>query len=124
MNQDHRRTHWSTRAFRLLLALYPGEFRDEYGRELALVFADRYRDANGTLERLGVWVEAVHGLLREAPREHLHLLKHDFRFAIRSMSHSPGFAATVILTLALGIGANTAIFQLINAVQFRTLPVT
>jgi predicted permease len=119
-----RRTHWSTRAFRLLLSLYPGEFRDEYGRELALVFADRYRDANGTLERIGVWLEAIYGLLREAPKEHLHLLMNDFRYAVRSMSHRRGFAATVILTLALGIGANAAIFQLINAVQFRMLPVS
>jgi predicted permease len=107
----------------MLLALYPGEFRDEYGRELAMVFADRYRDAAGTLQRLGVWVDAIYGLLREAPKEHLQLLKQDLRLAFRSMLRRPGFAMTVILTLALGIGANTAIFQLINAVQFRTLPI-
>ena len=35
------------RAFRALLALYPAAFRDQYGRELALVFVDRYRDAAG-----------------------------------------------------------------------------
>ena len=40
------------RVFRALLALYPGEFRDEYGREMALVFADRYAAATTTLERL------------------------------------------------------------------------
>jgi hypothetical protein len=56
---DHRRTNWRLRLFRALLALYPGEFRDEYGRELALVFADRYRDANGALERIRVCFEAV-----------------------------------------------------------------
>jgi predicted permease len=61
--------------------------------------------------------------LREAPKVHLQLLAHDLRFAVRSISHSPGFATTVVLTLALGVGANAAIFQLINAVQFRTLPV-
>jgi predicted permease len=121
--ERNRRGHWSIRAFRALLAVYPGEFRDEYGRELALVFADRYRDATGALQRIGVWVEAICGLLREAPKEHLQVLVHDLRFAVRSMSHSPGFAATVVLTLALGVGANTAIFQLINAVQFRALPV-
>jgi putative ABC transport system permease protein len=117
------RTHWSTRVFRALLSLYPGEFRDEYGRELAMVFADRYQDATGLPQRIRVCFEAISGLLREAPREHLGLLMNDFRFAARSMRRSPGFAATVVLTLALGIGANTAIFQLINAVQFRTLPV-
>jgi predicted permease len=121
--ENHSRNHWSTRAFRALLGLYPGEFRDEYGRELAMVFADRYRDATGPLQRIAVCVEAICGLLREAPREHLQLLISDFRFAARSISHSPGFAATVVLTLALGIGANAAIFQLINTVQFRPLPV-
>jgi predicted permease len=121
--QNHRRRHWSARVFRLLLTLYPGEFRDEYGRELASVFADRYRDAAGTLQRIGVWSEAIYGLLCEAPREHLQLLVLDLRLAARSMTRNPGFAMTVVLTLALGVGANAAIFQLISAVRFRTLPI-
>jgi hypothetical protein len=120
--QDQRRANWRLRVFRALLALYPGEFRDEYGRELALVFADRYRDANGVLERIRVCFEAVFGLLCEAPKEHLELLMLDLKFAVRSIIRNPGFAATVVLTLALGVGANAAIFQLINAVQFRSLP--
>jgi len=120
--QDHRRASWRLRVFRALLALYPGEFRDEYGRELALVFADRYRDANGTLERIRVCFEAVSGLLCEAPKEHLEVLMLDIKFAVRSIIRNPGFAVTVVLTLALGIGANAAIFQLINAVRFRSLP--
>jgi hypothetical protein len=87
----HVNTDWCTRAFRALLALL-GEFRDEYGRELALVFADRYRDAKGALERIGVCFEAIGGLLREAPEEHLHLLMLDLKFAIRSIMRNPGFA--------------------------------
>jgi predicted permease len=47
----------------------------------------------------------------------------DFKFALRQFQKSPGFAATIILTISLGIGANTAIFTLVHAILLKALPV-
>src|ERR1700678_1668262 len=48
----------------------------------------------------------------------------DIVYGLRQLKSSPGFAAVAVLSLALGVGANTAIFQLVNAIRLKTLPVS
>lgn len=49
----------------------------------------------------------------------INMLRHNLIFALRRLRSSPGFTAAAIVTLALGIGANTTVFSLVNAVVFR-----
>jgi putative ABC transport system permease protein len=104
---------------------------DEMRRE-GLDDAEAFRLLRSELNG-GRFVTELKGLLPPAPdatspgqdrhEKPLAGLGKDLRYTIRMLRLNPGFAAVAILSLTLGIGANTAIFELLNAVLLRTLPV-
>lgn len=100
------------RLYRALLHLYPASFRAEYAEEMCAVIARRQTSR----------AAAIGDVLRNAPAAHWDILRQDLRHTVRTLGRARGFAVVAILVLALGIGANTAVFSVTDYVLIRALP--
>jgi putative ABC transport system permease protein len=117
-------TRRSDRLFAWLLRLFPRDFRGDFGEQMAADFTDQCADAaaRGRRSMMYLWARTLRDMARRVPLEHLDILRRDAAYALRLLYRRPVFAATVVLTLAIGVGLNTAVFSVVSGVLLRDLP--
>jgi putative ABC transport system permease protein len=125
--------------YRLLLRALPEGLRRDCGGEMEALFCEYRREVAGHPIRISrLWFDAVRDIAVQSAAErsamrasnpipfslrmHMRALSNDFRHGLRLLRRYPSTSLLAILTLALGIGANTAIFSVVDRVLLRALP--
>lgn len=125
---------------RLLMALFPPHFRERFDGDLRAAFESSWQDVSGVHGPLVRWrrrgaliadfvgtalrarLDMMRSIDRPRVREGAGGLALDLRFAFKQLRRHPTFTAAVVITMGLGIGANTAVFSVLYGVLLKPLP--
>lgn len=124
--------------YRFLLRLFPRPFRGRFADDMAALFADRLAAARakGRAAIFALWWRtcgdlAAHGLAERraerartlsSRRQTMGSIRQDSQYALRALRQRPGFTTVAVLTLALGLGATSAVFSVTDTLLWRALP--
>jgi hypothetical protein len=108
---------FSERLYRWLLKLYPEDFHLDYSSDMALAFREQCR----TRGAARTWAEIVPDLTLSAWKEHMDLLMQDLRYSLRLLAKSKLLGGVAVLSVALAIGANSAMFSVVYTALLRPL---
>ncbi len=113
---------FSLKLYRWLIKLYPAGFRENYAGPLEREFRDELSQSQGLWARACLWYRLLVDLAISIPAQVSREVSQDVRHALRVWANRPWQIGFAIVALAIGIGANTGVFSVVNALLLRSLP--
>jgi putative ABC transport system permease protein len=113
---------FALKLYRFLLKLYPAGFHEDYARPMEREFRDELAESTSVFALARLWIRLLADLAVSIPLQFLREVSQDARHTLRLWANRPWQTGFAILALAIGIGANTGVFSVVNALLLRSLP--